>query len=132
MKYEATVHFVVNDEEPGNSYAKYDVSVNRYEIIINPDQKSGDAKPYEILAHELGHVIGDVFKLPRHEKDPRTLVFSKAGPESVRHNLMLQHGMTTHAEDVAELHSEQEAWELGEKMVPISKKTVKESLDTYR
>lgn len=125
MAKEYTIKIVFDDSKvPGQSSnvlipkGVYDPSI--YTVLLNPY----DAKEsmIENAAHELGHVLGRIFKTPAHMNDPRV---SKSQQEDY-------YSWDSPYEAQRKYTSEQEAWELGKKMVPINPRSMKRKLDTYK
>lgn len=97
---------------------KGDALYSAYQIRVNPDPFAtvGSGDPGGLmtsLAHELGHVLGGIFKTEAHQADPRT-TNGRSG-------------------DVAGIiASEREAWDLGALVYPaLDKAEAAHNLATY-
>lgn len=111
------------DQNP-NLDASYNSKIeeNVYLVSVKPSiQHPNQSNLIEITAHELGHVLGDVFKTDAAVDDPRY------GFEGKLVNLFGYKPEQVEREIV----SEKEAWNLGEKMVPIAKETRDTAIGTY-
>ena len=94
------------------------VLYSAYAVRVNPDNFAtpGSGDPGGLmtsLAHELGHVLGGIFKTEAHQADPRTT-----------------HGRSGNVSGIIE--SEREAWELGALIYPaLDKAEAAKNLATY-
>jgi hypothetical protein len=119
MKRRVQVTIDVDTEEPGGTYFQDSVSgdTDRFLIYVRADSPSpGIKNPAVIgLAHECGHMIGEIFRLPGQAQDPRS---HDTEPPTGR----------THGERVYQC--EVEAWDLAEMVLSFDTDR-RECLDTY-
>jgi hypothetical protein len=99
-----------------------------YGIAIRPSKPGQNATVEELLAHELGHIVGNILKTEANVNDPRT----GGGNEGLQQAYEFLGGMPEKYKQ-ALLASEEDAWRIAELIVPGLEAPAKEyALDTYR
>ena len=132
-KREVTITITIDpDAKPGPSEASTNVKVpGKYWLKILPSPEGHPGTMAENLAHELGHIIGDIFETPAAKADQRSIEAAR-GRGGVVENTYSKLGFMPTAIKNSLVASEAEAWELGRKMIPIKQETIDRSLGTYK
>jgi hypothetical protein len=127
MSSEHLVKIVINNGPVRDSTTTGTVGANKHTINLYP---SPDNAPMaDILAHELGHVIGRIFATPANEGDPRT-ISAKNHVATIWQQMAEMFGVTE-AEARGMYGSEKEAWDYARKMWPIRRESEEFALGTY-
>jgi hypothetical protein len=117
------IELIVSDNRNlDNSETEHDRLTGNYKVTINPH---ANAKPIELAAHELGHVLASFFQTPENLADPRT------NTDSVT-RFRMQLGLFGPDDIAGMVASEQQAWDFAKLMTDVSPETEKVAMDTYR
>jgi hypothetical protein len=132
-KRTVTIEITIDpNAKPGPSAAHTNVQKpNRYWLDIVPTPEGHPGTMAENLAHELGHIVGDIFGTPASKGDIRGIEAEKgdAGHTEMLYNIF---GAMPEKAKKSMVDSEAEAWELGKLMYPIKQETIDRSLGTYK
>lgn len=83
-----------------------------------------ESRMQDFLAHELGHVMADIFRTDAAKSDPRIGTASKPGKDSRKYR--------ARAERAAIKRNEEEAWVFGRKIRPqINSNRIRLALESY-
>ena len=115
MKKEYVIRLTVDPskatDEGSDTFIPRGEDPREFKIVLNPNDPTQPI--LEVAAHELGHVLGRIFKTPAQK------FLAAFGIESLEFT-------------ERKFNSEVDAWDIAEKMVPIQPMTRKIALDTYR
>jgi hypothetical protein len=129
MVKEYTIKVIVDDSVKGSSSTHVTLSrPNYFEVIVRPKD---DTNEPDNLAHELGHVIGYIFKTPGNTNDVRTQN-NRADRELMANKFLVKLQIPPepkYAETI--LESEKEAWEFAGKMRGIDPIAKRKLLGSY-
>jgi len=124
-KREYTIKLVLDDslkpDASSNTGQRWD---DETKFVVTVNTNAPKDKAVDLAAHELGHVLGAIFKTPGWKADPRTV-----SPQDAA--FMNVFGPSPRQRD-GMVASEKEAWEIAEKVYPnLDKERKRWALSTY-
>ena len=130
MTKEYTIKVRITDDGPArDSQTLGTVGSSNFRVDMYP---APDGAPMvDVLAHELGHVLANIMDTPANAKDPR-VVAAKNHIGETWHTMARLFGVSN-SEAQRMVDAETEAWEIGKKIHPGTRKeSVEFALGTYR
>lgn len=115
-----------NAKEGASSTERSALDMSNITVRVVPPGGKGNMA--DTLAHELGHVVGQIFNTPGYAQDPRNGV----DKERIKMNALHFTGIPPEKKDMERIvRAESEAWDFAEKMRRVGKLSRSEALGTY-